>query len=59
MSVARLTQNPKCGTVHQYFRIWSEENEQGQSILEQVLKKIGRGRAYQKWQESLHKHGYR
>jgi transposase len=50
---------PKFGTVHKYFRIWSEEKEQGQSILEQVLKKIGRERAYQKWQESLHQHGYR
>ena len=50
---------PKFGTVHKYFRIWSEKRDEGASILEQVLKKTGRQRAYEKWQESLHKYGYR
>src|SRR6266446_4653380 len=48
---------PKWRTVHEYFRIWSEMLEgQTESILAQVLKKIGRARAYQKWQEALHEH---
>ena len=50
---------PKFGTVHRYFRIWSETNDQGESILAQVLKKTGRQRAYEKWQESLYKYGHR
>ena len=50
---------PKWRTVHEYFRMWSEILEgQTESILAQVLKKIGRARAYQKWQEALHEHGY-
>ncbi len=48
---------PKYVTVHRYFRIWSEEGTEGKSILEQVLKKIGYARAYQKWQKSLHEQG--
>ena len=48
---------PKYVTVHRYFRIWSEADKTGESILEQVLKKAGQERAYQKWQKSLHEHG--
>ncbi len=50
---------PKFGSVHKYFRIWSEDDDEGESILGQVLKKTGRERAYQNWQKSLHQHGYR
>ncbi len=50
---------PKYGTVHKYFRMWSEVNDEGESILGQVLKKISCTRAYHQWQESLHQHGYR
>ena len=50
---------PKFGTVHSYFRIWSEANDEGESILDEVLKKTGYARAYQNWQKSLHEHGYR
>ena len=50
---------PKYVTVHRYFRIWSENDDEGESILEQVLKKIGYTRAYQQWQKRLHQHGYR
>ena len=49
---------PKFGTVHKYFRMWSEESDEGESILDQVLKKTGSERAYKKWQENLHQHGY-
>ena len=50
---------PKFGTVHKYFRIWSEIPEgETESVLAQVLKKNGRVRAYQKWQKALHEHGY-
>ncbi len=50
---------PKYGTVHKYFRIWSESHDEGESILDGVLKKTGRQGAYKKWQGSLHKYGYR
>ena len=50
---------PKWRTVHEYFRIWSEEpKEGGESILTQVLKKIGRRRTYEAWQKLLNEHGY-
>jgi transposase len=49
---------PKYGTVHKYFRIWSEPREDGPSILDQILKKTSNWRAYQKWQKMLNKHGY-
>ena len=50
---------PKFGTVHSYFRKWSELPEGAtESILAQVLKKIGRRRAYQDWQKTLNDHGY-
>jgi len=50
---------PDFRSVHYYFRIWSEIPEgKTESILAQVLKKIGRQGAYRKWQELLHEHGY-
>lgn len=50
---------PKWRTLHAYFRKWSEIPEgETESILSQVLKKIGRRRAYEKWQKMLHDHGY-
>lgn len=51
---------PDFRSVHAYFRIWSEVPEGNhESILAQVLKKIGRYRTYEKWQTLLHEHGYR
>lgn len=50
---------PDFRSVHAYFRIWSEIPEgKTESILAQVLKKIGRKRAYDQWEETLHDHGY-
>jgi transposase len=50
---------PKWRSVYSYFCIWKECSEEStESILEQVLKKIGRRRAYQKWQDALNEHGY-
>lgn len=50
---------PKWRTVHEYFLIWSKVPEgKNESILDQVLKKIGRRRAYAQWQKALHEHGY-
>ena len=53
---------PKYKTVHTYFMQWSEQKtvkrKKQESILEQVLKKIGRNGTYQKWQKTLHEHGY-
>ena len=50
---------PKWRTVYSYFAIWREVPAgQGESILDQVLKKIGKQRTYQKWQKLMHDHGY-
>ena len=50
---------PKWGTVHKYFQIWSEEDGNGSSILDQVLKKIGRTRTYEEWKILMHRYGHR
>ncbi len=43
---------PKWRTVHEYFLLWSERKAKNTpSVLEEVLKKIGQRRAYEKWQE--------
>ena len=43
---------PKWRTVHAYFQIWSEKkNKNASSLLEEILKKVGRRRAFEKWQE--------
>ncbi len=50
---------PHWNTVHSYFRIWSETpKEETESVLTRVLKKIGRHRAYERWQEMLNHHGH-
>lgn len=50
---------PKFTTVHRYFRIWSTTlADKNETILDRVLKKIGRRRAYETWQKTLHEHGY-
>lgn len=50
---------PKWKTIHKYFNIWSTaKNEKEETILAQVLKKIGRERAYKKWKKSLNDYGY-
>ena len=43
---------PKWRTCHEYFRIWSTKpDEHSGSILEQALKKIGRGGPTKQWSE--------
>lgn len=42
---------PKWQNVYAYFRIWSKSEENEESILENVLKKIGHKNTYKKWQE--------
>ena len=49
---------PKWKSVHYYFRVWSELDNKKTSVLEEVLKKIGQRRAYEKWQKALNDHGY-
>ena len=44
---------PPWKSLHAYFRIWSEIPQgQKESILALVLKKIGRGASYRRWQET-------
>ena len=51
---------PNYKTVHYHFRTWSyKKNPKTTSILEEILKKIGRTGTYQQWQKLLHEHGYR
>ena len=51
---------PNYRSVHAYFRIWSEVPKgEVESTLDKVLKKIGRGRAYQKWKRTQDQYGYR
>lgn len=43
---------PRWRTVHSYFQIWSKKkNKKTPSLLEEILKKIGHRRAFEKWQE--------
>ena len=49
---------PKWKSVHYYFKIWNEKNDDDSSTLEEVLKKINKFRTYQKWQKMLNDHGY-
>lgn len=49
---------PDYRSVYYHFRIWREiPKGQTESVLDVVLKKIGRARTYQKWQKLLHEHG--
>ena len=51
---------PDYRTVHYYFRTWSKQlHGKEETVLDTVLKKIGRARTYQKWQETMHEHDYR
>lgn len=46
---------PKWKSVHYYFLVWSKKRDgQAESVLGEVLKKIGRGGAYRRWQETRH-----
>lgn len=40
---------PQWKNVYAYFRIWSEPRDDAPTLLEEVLKKIGRFRTYQTW----------
>lgn len=50
---------PKWKTVHKYFSIWSTtKTNNKETVLFQVLKKIGQGGSYTQWKRSLNEHGY-
>ena len=40
---------PNRSTVFYYFQIWTEEREDSCTLLDEVLKKIGRPLAYRRW----------
>lgn len=42
---------PKMSTVYWYWGIWTEEREDGSSLLEEVLKKTGEKSALKGWEE--------
>jgi len=42
---------PKMSTVYWYYRIWTEEREDGTTLLEDVLKKIGQTGTIKLWKE--------
>lgn len=42
---------PKMPTVYWYFQIWTEEQEDGSTLLEKVLKKSGQKSALKNWQK--------
>jgi len=42
---------PKWQTVYSYFRMWKTQEGDSASVLEVVLKKIGRKRAYEEWKK--------
>lgn len=42
---------PKMPTVYWYYRIWTEEREDGTTIFEEVLKKIGQTGTLKSWKE--------
>jgi len=47
---------PKWRSCHYYFSIWSEKNDNhSESILEEVLKKIGWQNTTKQWQTRKHK----
>ena len=51
---------PHWKLVHYYFTVWSyKKNNNTLSILEEVLKKIGQGRTFEKWENIQHEYGYR
>ena len=46
---------PKWRSVHAYSQIWSQQTESNESLLEQILKKIGWRGPFQQWSEYEHK----
>ena len=49
---------PDYRIVYHHFSVWHEVKEgESESVLDKVLKKIGRKGAYEKWQKLLHEHG--
>lgn len=47
---------PKKSTVYYYFKIWTEVksgSEDNSTVLDEVLKKIGRPMAYQQWKARM------
>ena len=50
---------PKWRSVHHYFLVWSEEDKDGSSVLDRVLKKMGRTRTYETWKKAQDVYGYR
>jgi len=49
---------PSKSTVFYYFQIWTEEREGGITLLDEVLKKIGRPLAYRRWKERINEFLY-
>lgn len=47
------TDFPKKSTVFYYFQIWTRKREDGSTLLEGLLKKIGRPMAYGRWKERM------
>lgn len=47
------TDFPKKSTVYYYFQIWTKERECGSTLLDEVLKKIGRPMAYRRWKARM------
>lgn len=44
---------PNKSTVFYYFQIWTEERESSNTLLDEVLKKIGRPLAYRRWKARI------
>jgi transposase len=50
---------PDYRSVYHYFRVWREiQGGETESVLDKVLKKIGRVGTYKQWQKLLHDHGH-
>lgn len=45
---------PNWKNVYAYFKIWTELKDEEPTLLEQVLKKIGRIRTYATWTQTQH-----
>ena len=44
---------PKKSTVYYYFQVGTQEREDGNTLLDEVLKKIGRPMAYRRWKARI------
>ena len=49
---------PEYHTVYYYFSIWKEQQKDGSSALEQVLKKISWRHSYEQWSERENKYDH-